>query len=122
MTLKGEVKGGYGRAGTNLRPVLPLIEQRSGIPNLLPNTLNLRLPAPYFVRPDFVVTPAEYGHNEELRFQRCTVRGIACVIMRPDSHEAGKHHGPAHLELMAAVRLRDALGLSDGDELAVEIP
>jgi hypothetical protein len=109
-----------GLAGTNLMPVLTLIERRSGISALIPNTLNIRLSEAYHFRPDFVVTKAEYGH-EELLFQHCLLGSIRCVIMRPSTHEDGSWHGPAHLELMSSVWLRERLSLQDGDLVTVEI-
>jgi hypothetical protein len=41
--------------------------------------------------------------------------------MRPSTHEDGSWHGPAHLELMSSVWLRDKLSLNDGDVVTVEI-
>ena len=120
MQLQGVVSRGMGLAGTNLIPVLHLIEERSGISALIPNTLNIRLPEAYHFTPDFVVTQAEYRH-EELLFQHCRLGAIRCVIMRPSSHEDGSWHGPAHLELMSSVWLRERLSLKDGDSVTVEI-
>jgi len=99
-----------------------LIEARSGLKPLVPGTLNVRLTQPHRVVPDFIVTRAEYNQQEEVRFQLCTLAGIPCVIMRPDTHERGCAHGPAHLEIMSTEHLREKLGLSDGSQVTVEIP
>ncbi len=118
-----DTKGGYHVAGENLVTVLHLIEKRSGLRPLIPNTMNVRLVADYTVVPTFVVTRQEYKkHNEELRFCPCTVAGIPCLLMRPDSHERGSSHGRAYLEVMSTVWLRETLGLVDGSPVAVEIP
>jgi CTP-dependent riboflavin kinase len=114
MRLLGTVTKGMGLAGRNLQPVLPLIEQRSGIRPLIPNTLNLKLPSVYHFQPDFIVSRAEYSNIEDLLFQHCRV-------MRPSSHEDGSWHGPAHLELMSGVWLRQHLGLIDGATVEVRI-
>jgi CTP-dependent riboflavin kinase len=121
MILTGKVCDGLGVAGRNLQKVLHLIEERSGLQRLIPDTMNLRLPAPYLVVPDFVVTPVEYQDGEELRFKHCSLLGIPCLIMRPDSHERGGTHGPASLELMSTVWLRKTFGLVTGSEVSVEV-
>jgi hypothetical protein len=88
-TLVGTVEEGYHAAGNNLRRVLPLIESRSGLRSLLPHTLNLKLKEPYLVVPDFIVTREEYNHNnEEILFQRCSVKRLPCLIMRTATNAA----------------------------------
>jgi len=119
QTLIGAVVKGYGCAGRNLRRVLPLIQERSGLALLLPNTLNLKLNAEFSVQPDFTISPSEYNGSEELRFQRCSIHGLQCLVVRPDTHEAGQFHGRAYLEIMCESWLRDELGLRDGDPVEV---
>ena len=119
--LVGTVTQGYGVAGRNLAPVLPLIESRSGLHPLVPNTLNLQLAAPFPVVPDFTVTREEYNGAEEILFQHCRVKGISCLIMRPDTHQRGAFHGAAYLELMSTLWLRKRLHLNDGSTVTVEV-
>lgn len=120
MLLMGTVAdGGYGVAGEYLTGVLALIEERSKLRPLIPNTLNITLDAEYQVMPDFVVSAAEYNGSEELRFKHCSIGGIRCVIMRPDTHEAGQFHGRAYLELMSTVWLRETLSLTPRDRVEV---
>jgi len=120
--LSGTLDDGYGAAGKNLMSVLPLIEARSGLHPLIPNTLNLKLARPYPVAPDFVITANEYNGSEELRFRHCTVADWPGLIMRPDSHENGAFHGPAYLEIMSTAWLRKELKLQFGSVVNVEIP
>jgi len=110
-----------GLAGCNLEPVRGLIEDRSGLRPLIPNTLNLKLSEAYHFTPDFTVTKAEYGNVEDLLFQHCRVGPVPCLIMRPSSHEDGSWHGPAHLELMSTVWLRNECALTDGSLVTVDI-
>ena len=58
MRLIGTVSRGMGLAGCNLEPVRGLIEDRSGLRPLIPNTLNLKLSEAYHFTPDFTVTKA----------------------------------------------------------------
>ena len=118
----GTVTSGYHVAGDNLSHVLHLIEARSGLSPLIPNTFNLQLNEKFPFSPTFVVTREEYGrYNEELWFRHCEVEGIRCIVMRPDSHAAGQHHGRAYLELMSTVRLRESLQVEDGATVDVDV-
>jgi CTP-dependent riboflavin kinase len=121
--LQGEITRGFGLAARNLAHVAPLICARTGARRLTPGTLNVRLPASYLVEPDAVVGLDEYDGNECLKLQRCVVGGIQAVIVRPHQHETvpGWGHGPSHLELVSAVHLRSALGLTDGAPVRVEV-
>ncbi len=117
----GKVKSGYGVAGERLRPMLGLIEERTGLSRLLPNTLNLSIDEPYYVKQDAKLSRAEYDDCEEIYFQRCRVSGIRCLIMRPQTHENGAAHGPAYLEIMSDHHLRTALRLTDNSIVAVDV-
>lgn len=120
LILEGRVTTGFGVAQEHLAPIAALIRARTGLAALVPGTLNLRLGAPYRFEPDTEITAAEYGY-ERLKLQRCCVRGVRAVILRPESHEAGNGHGDAYVELLAAVHLRTALGLADGDLVDVVV-
>jgi CTP-dependent riboflavin kinase len=127
-TLKGMVDDGYGLASANLAPVMVLIESRMGLTRLVAGTLNVRILEDYIVKADAVISPAEYplnkekGTNETIKLQRCLVRGRKAAIMRPDTHEThGWGNGVQCLELMAAEKLRDTLGLTNGSVVDVEV-
>lgn len=118
MIVVGRVTSGFGVAAGNLVAVKDLICQRAGLPDMVPGTLNLRLEAPYTLQADAHISKEEYGW-EALGLQRCTILGRRAVIVRPESHDAGEGHGPMHLEVVAEERLRETLGLHDGDAIAV---
>lgn len=93
-----------------------------GIPEIIPGTLNINLDAPYFVKPDAVISKDEYKiNNETILLQCCRIKGLRGIIMRPDSHESGYAHGPTHLEIMSQYHLRKALKLNDGDPIIIEV-
>jgi CTP-dependent riboflavin kinase len=123
------VTTGYGMAARNLDPVMSLIEQRTGLQNLVRGTLNVTIPEEYIVRPDALVLPEEYPFNKEsglhetIKFQRCLVAGYRGLIVRPDSHElgAGQFHGKSYLELMGQKNFREALALTDGNTIEVQV-
>jgi CTP-dependent riboflavin kinase len=123
----GIVTTGYGAATPNLVPVMALIEARTGLINLIPGTLNVKISEEYIVQPDALINPDEYPLNrdthlgETIKFQRCLVAGYRGLIMMPDSHEtgAGQFHGKSYLELMGQKHFRTVLGLAD--ECVVEV-
>lgn len=120
LILQGRVSSGFGVAREHLAPIAGLIRERTGLRTLAPGTLNLRLGVPYRFHPDAEITHAEYGY-ERLKLQRCCVQGYRAVILRPETHEAGNGHGDAHIELLAEIHLRSALGLQDDDVVDVTI-
>ena len=81
--VRGVVASGYGIAEQNLERVLPLIIERTGLPSVVPGTLNVRINEPYIVRPDAMIAAAEYNGSEEIKLQRCRIGAIRAIIMRP---------------------------------------
>jgi CTP-dependent riboflavin kinase len=125
----GTVCCGYGIAARNLEPVMTLIENRTGLANLVQGTLNMNIPEEYIVRADALLSPDEYPYNQEsglgetIKFQRCLVAGHRGLIMRPDSHEIGEgqFHGKSHLEIMGQKNFRETLGLTEGSVVEVQV-
>ena len=125
----GIVTTGYGAAAPNLAPVMALIEARTGLINLVPGTLNVKIQEEYIVRPDALLNPDVYPLNNEthlgetIKLQRCLVAGYKALIMRPDSHEmgAGQFHGKSHLELMGQKHFRTLLALADESVVEVQV-
>jgi CTP-dependent riboflavin kinase len=113
----------FGVAAKNLARVMHLIEARMGLVNLVPGTLNIRIPEEYIVIADATISPHEYGFAETIKLQRCLISGFKAIIMRPDTHETRPNwgHGKNHLELMSPFYLRSALNLKDGDEVIVQV-
>lgn len=125
--LRGVVCGGYGVASANMREVMHLVEERMGVRRLVEGTLNIQMTEAYIVKPEAVIAIHEYplnrtsGLEETIKLGRCVIAGRKAIIMRPDTHEDGRFHGPAHLELMGKVRFREELGLQDGSPVTLEV-
>jgi CTP-dependent riboflavin kinase len=125
----GIVATGYGLATPNLAPVVTLIEARTGLTNLAPGTLNVKICEEYIVQSDAVINSDEYPFNREtnlgetIKIQRCLVAGYKTLIIRPDSHEigAGRFHGKSYLELMGQKHFRTLLGLADESVVEVQV-
>lgn len=127
-TFLGHVEEGHGVAGDNLEDILALIGERVGLPPMFKGTLNVRIEDEYRVPADVTIPPEEYNEIETLYLKRCRIRGVRCCIMRPDHHEMVPEDEPerrrdalTRLEIMSDRKLRDALDLSDGDIVEVEI-
>jgi riboflavin kinase len=99
-----------------------LYEQVSGV-RLYPGSLNVELQEDYHLPPVRLrLEPAHYGGRVGMNLVPCHVGGIPGFILRTDQNEAGVgHHAHNLIEVAAPVRLRDALGLADGDEIVVKI-
>ena len=121
--LRGYVTSGFRIAGSNLRHVVPLIVERTGLPCVIEGTLNVQIEAPYIVPPDAMITADEYNGLEAIKLQRCRIGGFRAVIMRPTMHETvpGFGHGTSHLELLSHVHLRTVLHLDDDARVEVEL-
>jgi len=66
------------------------------------------------------IDPARLGGRVGMNIVRCTIRGTPGFILRTDQNEAGTgHHDRCVIEVAAAVQLRDALSLDDGDPVEV---
>ena len=116
-------KRGFRVAGDNLASVVPLILERTGLRSLVKGTLNLSLQEPYIVTAHAAINGKEYFSGETIKLQRCRVRGIRALIMRPDTHERTPPfgHGPAHLELLSEYHLTSELRLTAGSIVDVEV-
>lgn len=121
ITLTGTIRDGFGIAATNLAHVMALIEHRIGLGPLVRGTLNLALPEPYIVVPDARVERHEYNHHEYIKLQRCRISSVRAVILRPNTHESGYGHGPAHLEVLSTLNFREQFGLKTGHAIRVEV-
>jgi riboflavin kinase len=120
MLLRGLVTGGIGGLAHWMTLHADLYETKTGV-RLYPGSLNVVLDHPWHVDGHRVrLEPPEYGVG--LSIVPCTVRGIDAFILRTDKNDRGEGDHPPHvIEVAAAVRLRDALDLQDGDEVEVEL-
>jgi len=123
MHLVGTVETGVGAASRSLAPLLSIIREASSLRDLQPATLNVRLSAPYVLRPTFTIFGNEVGRDEDFHFEVCSihdlkrVRAFLGVIMRTSTN----YHGDDVLEVMAEVNLRERLGLADGSSVELSL-
>jgi riboflavin kinase len=86
-----------------------------------PGTLNLRLEVPFSLPEEkaisiegFISAGRSYG---SCRCYPCRINGLECAIIRPDRSA----YPPTLIEIIAPVRLRESMGLEDGDEVEVRL-
>jgi riboflavin kinase len=89
-----------------------------------PGTLNVELEQPYSLPKDVIrLEGHEYGGTVSVSMVPCTIEGRKAFLLRTDLNEQGRgHHPKTIIEIATEVRLRDALGLKDGDVVVIEIP
>jgi CTP-dependent riboflavin kinase len=97
-----------------------LYEAKTGV-LLYPGSLNVVLDDSWHVGSQRVrLEPPEYGVG--LSIVQCTIEGLEAFILRTDKNDSGEgDHPPNVLEVAANVRLRDALGVQDGDEVEIVV-
>lgn len=117
--LSGRVFGGSGTCSRKLTPAL----HGRGLDRELgyqpyPGSLNLRCAQPVDLGPPAVDWPGRVGtRRRPYQFWPAWVGDLACHVMVPGP----RGHGPDCVELVAPVRLRDALSLADGDTVTVDV-
>ncbi|QNI35082.1 DUF120 domain-containing protein [Alloacidobacterium dinghuense] len=91
---------------------------------LFPGTLNLRLAEPYSLPAKVIrLEKEEYGGTVSVSMAPCTIFGRRAFLLRTDANEAGSgHYAKNIIEIATDVKLRDAYGLKDGDEVEVGLP
>jgi riboflavin kinase, archaea type len=120
VRLRGRVASGVGGHAKWMRIHADLYEVKTGV-RLYPGSLNVVLDGPWHVS-DYRVRlePPEYGVG--LSIVPCWIEAIEGFILRTDKNDCGEgDHPPNILEIAAAVRLRDALGLCDGDQVEITV-
>jgi hypothetical protein len=115
--LRGEIIKGAGVATRSLDPLFEEIRRRSGLHNLVPGTVNVRLKHWYPGHLDVTLLAHEHGHHEHLFLERCQLFGKDGLIVRTSTN----FHGPAVLELMAQEHLKSAHGLDVGALLEIVV-
>jgi CTP-dependent riboflavin kinase len=98
-------------------------EECTGV-RLYPGSLNVVLDEEYRLpaKPTMRLEPAVLGGRVGMNIVPCRIIGFPAFVLRTDHNEAGTgHHDRKIIEIGAVVRLRDELGLADGDLVTIEI-
>ena len=92
--------------------------------DLVPGTLNVELQEPWRSPADALELPADPARGTvRVLVTPCRVGDLDAFVLRTEANEEGRGDHPTTLvEVAAAVHLRSALGLEDGDEVTLVIP
>lgn len=120
--LRGKVESGVGDFAQWILKLNAYYERKTGL-KLFPGTLNVRLSKPYTIPKDCLRLEAhEYNGSVDINIIPCRVLGRRAFILRTDANEEGTgRHPRTVVEITSDVKLRDVYGLSDGDEVTIEI-
>lgn len=111
---------GVGDLANRMTDYADLYETKTGV-RLYPGSLNVALENPWHVgsnpiRVELPECPVAFS------IVPCTIGGIGAFIVRTDKNDRGDgDHPPTVIEVAAAVRLREALSIEDGDEVEVAV-
>ena len=121
--VRGRVVSGRANFGFWIERLNTFYAKKTGM-RLYPGTLNIELPAPYFLPSNVLRLEAnEYGGTVSVNIVPCRIFGRKAFLLRTDQHEQGTgHHSPNIIEIATDVRLRDVYQLKDGDWVEVELP
>jgi riboflavin kinase, archaea type len=119
--LRGRVTSGVGDLARRMVDYGDLYRAKTGV-DLYPGSLNVVLENPWHVGSNAArIEPPECP--VALSVVPCLIEGIDAFIVRTDKNDRGEgDHSPNVIEVASSVRLRDALGVEDGDEVEVLIP
>lgn len=120
--MRGVVVSGIGNFSYWLEKLELFYTQKTGM-RLFPGTLNLRLAEPYSLPEEVIrLEKEEYGGTVSVSIVPCTIFGRRAFLLRTDANEAGNGHHPRNIiEIATDIKLRDAYGLRDGDEVEVRL-
>jgi riboflavin kinase len=120
--LRGKVESGTGDFAQWILKLNAYYEQKTGV-KLYPGTLNVRLPEAFTVPNDCLRLEAhEYDGSVNVSIIPCRLLGRRAFILRTDNNERGTgDHPRTVVEIASDVRLREACGLANGDEVTIQI-
>jgi len=116
--LRGSVQSGNGLLASRMRPHIDIYNRLAGTV-LYPGSLNVLLDSLWTLPTDRLrIEPAELGVGVNL--VRCRIFDQPAFVFRTDFHESWVEQHRL-IEVLAAVRLRHAYALDDGDRVAIEL-
>ncbi|MCC7133955.1 MAG: DUF120 domain-containing protein [Gemmatimonadales bacterium] len=127
--MTGRVQSGHGDASRWLRMFNAEYSRKLGMP-VFPGSLNLALDQPFdwadptlqsaLIRFD----RAEYGGERDILLLPCRLRSLGdeTAFLWTTTTAASDREDPRIVEIVAAVGLRDAHGLRDGDSVTLQLP
>ena len=123
VVLRGRVVSGIGDMSRWVRWNADVYARATGA-RLYPGSLNVLLDRPWRMNDPLVrLEPDDYDvGGVGMNIAPCELEGIPAFIFRTDANNSeGGTHSLKVIEVAAEVRLRDALGVVDGDEVSLVV-
>ena len=119
MTLEGFVTSGIGTAQLWVNKIEKVFENKTGI-KLFNGTLNVRLEKDYVIKPDWIITPKEYGGTENVLVKKCEILGGIAYIVRAEKNQNGTgDHDLKTIEIVSKINFREKYELKDGEKVKI---
>jgi riboflavin kinase, archaea type len=120
LELRGHVTSGIGGLSGWMTRYAGAYTAAVGV-ELVPGSLNVVLDAPWVMdQPDIRLEAEQIGVGAGLI--AAAINDVGCWVMRTDKNNRGEgDHALEVIEVVAAVHLRSALHLGDGDPVVVEV-
>lgn len=118
ILLRGSVQSGQGLLAPRMQPHADVFTRVAGM-TLYPGSLNVLLDSPWTLPKERLrIEPSEVGVGVNL--VPCRIFDRPAFVFRTDHHESLVEEHRV-IEVLAAIRLRDAYALADGDRVAIEL-
>jgi CTP-dependent riboflavin kinase len=119
VVFRGVVVSGEGDLSRWMDRYRSEYEEATGV-SLFPGSLNVVLDEPWPLPPRTITISADRV-GRLVHLVPASIEGHDCFIFRTDNAERAGPDDRRVLEVLAAVRLRDALGVDDGDSVEVKV-
>ena len=101
MILKGKVFDGLGNANFWVKKIEDIFIKKTGL-KLFHGTLNIKLENVYELNENWIINPEEYGGNQKVYVEECSLFGNKSYIVRAEKTE----HGSNVLEIVSDINFR----------------
>lgn len=117
MNVKARVQSGTGQCAGWIGQLENLYFEKTGV-RFFPGSLNVEIEHPWDLPSDSItIFPTETPKGIGIRLSPCIIGGVNAFVVRTDTTSKSRKI----LEILAPVRLRDVLGLVDGDVVELEL-
>lgn len=122
-TKKGTVRSGRGDHAQWIEKLRDHYLRLTGV-SLFPGTLNVEVADPWSMPAESSrLNATDYGGRVTILTAMCRINGLDAWVLRTEANNSGDgDHPQTIVEIASEVRLRDAFGLQDGDDVILELP
>lgn len=121
MILYGKVTSGLGTAKMWVSKIQKVFEEKTNM-KVFYGTLNIKLNQDYFIEPDFVIKPNDYGGTQNVLVKKCKIMDNTAYIVRAEKNQNGQgDHNLQIVEIVSDINFREKYKLQDNEDIKVII-